>query len=109
VKRTGFSAPGDKSEKSAESVKHPYSPVRHRAHKGRVMRGFSTVSRLSLITKDCVAERAEFELSVPWVVDTIDRLVSKGTPPKVANVAAIESCSLRFENLVFVELAELHV
>ena len=41
------------------------SPVHDRAHEGRVTRGFSAVPRLSLNSKDYLAEREGFEPSVP--------------------------------------------
>ena len=46
VKRTGFSAPGDKPEKFAESGAGLALSGSHQAHKRRVTRGFSTHSGL---------------------------------------------------------------
>jgi hypothetical protein len=46
VKRTGFSAPGDKPEKFAESGAGLALSGSHRAHKRRVHAGFLAHSRL---------------------------------------------------------------
>ena len=46
VKRTGYSAPGDKPEKFAESGAGLALSGSHQAHKRRVTRGFPAHSRL---------------------------------------------------------------
>src|SRR5208282_2032516 len=52
VKRTGFSAPGDKPEKFAESGAELTLSGSHRAQKCRATRGFAAISRLQGSTKD---------------------------------------------------------
>jgi hypothetical protein len=65
VKQTGFSAPGDKPEKFAESGAGLALPGSHPAHKRRVRRGFSAHSRLWGSATDWMAESGGFELLVP--------------------------------------------
>jgi len=65
VKRTGFSAPGDKSEEFAESGERSTLSGSHRVHKGRHRRESWVVFRMKLNNTDCVAERGRFEPPVP--------------------------------------------
>src|SRR5208282_1578150 len=68
VKRTGFSARGDKPEKFAESGAGLALSGSHQAHQRHVTRGFSAHSRLWGSTTDCVAERGGFKPPVPRAI-----------------------------------------